>query len=55
MDKILDGFEILKAENMGLSVNDVINILQKVDNFDTLKTIEGILIIPRLGFHQSAP
>ena len=42
MDKILDGFEILKAENMGLSVNDVINILQKVDNFDTLKTIEGI-------------
>ena len=42
MDKILDGFEILKAENMGLSVNDVINILQKVDNSDTLKTIEGI-------------
>lgn len=42
MDKILDGFEILKAENMGLSVNDVINILQNVDNSDTLKTIEGI-------------
>ena len=42
MDKILDGFEILKAENMGLSVIDVINILQKVDNSDTLKTIEGI-------------
>ena len=42
MDKILDGFEILKSENMGLSVNDVINILQKVDNSDTLKTIEGI-------------
>lgn len=42
MDKILDGFEILKAENMGLSVNDVINIFQKVDNSDRLKTIEGI-------------
>ena len=42
MDKILDGFEILKTENMGLSVNDLINILQKVDNSDTLKTIEGM-------------
>ena len=42
MDKILDGFEILKAEKMCLLVNVVINILQKVDNSDTLKTIENI-------------
>lgn len=42
MEKILEGFDTIKANNNGLSVLDVIHILQKIDNSDTLETIEGI-------------
>lgn len=42
MEKISEGFDILKAQGNGLSITDVITILQKVDNSDTLNSIEGI-------------
>ena len=42
MEKISEGFDILKAQGNGLSLTDVITILQKVDNSDTLNSIEGI-------------
>ena len=42
MEKISEGFDILKAQGNSLSITDVITILQKVDNSDTLNSIEGI-------------
>lgn len=42
MEKISEGFDILKAQGNGLSITDVITILQKVDNSDTSNSIEGI-------------
>ncbi len=42
MEKLLESFDRLKPNNNGLSVLDVIHILQNVDNSDTLETIEGI-------------
>lgn len=42
MENILNGLDELKANGIGLSIHDLIQILQKVDSSDTLESIEGI-------------
>ena len=44
MENILYGLDELKANGIGLSLHDLIQILQKVDSSDTLESIEGIYV-----------